>query len=230
MTQRMISRDSQRHGLSPRCDARNEITDLGQTPAQACSRVDRRRLRHTEALQSQLPLQTLNIFTEEDTGTLVVPRGEVDLAKPCTRHDLQGGVSARRGTGERALTPVDGSISITGQAEVVGQIRGRSSEPSLIARAIASVSASRRCLNICWSPPRGWSALRRSKRTSIACSRRAGLSGKCWRASNAWSKYAAASRSADRSSARVPARRRYGNAFVQLPPFTAWYASRSICS
>jgi len=29
MTQRMISRDSQRHGLSPRFDASNEITDLG---------------------------------------------------------------------------------------------------------------------------------------------------------------------------------------------------------
>jgi len=135
MTQRMISRDRQRHRLSSRCDARNEITDLGQTPAQACSRVDRRRLRHTEALQGQLALQTLNVFTEEDNGKLVVSRGEVDLAKPCTRHDLQGGVSARRGTGARALTPVDGSISITGQAEVVGQIRGRSSEPSLIAQS-----------------------------------------------------------------------------------------------
>jgi len=136
MTQWMISRDGQRHGLSPMCDARNEITDLGQTPAEACSRVDRRRLRHTEALQGQLAMQTPNVFTEEDTGTLVVSRGEVDLTKPCTRHDLQGGVPALRGTGDRALTPVNGSISITGQAEVVGQISCRSSEPPLIAKSL----------------------------------------------------------------------------------------------
>src|SRR5215470_13996179 len=135
MTQRMISRDRQRHRLSSRCDARNEITHLGQTPAQACSRVDRGRLRHTEALQGQLALQPLHVLTEEDTGTLVVSRGEVDLTKPCTRHDLQGGIPALRGTSECALTPVNGSISITGQAEVVGQIRCRSSEPPLIAKS-----------------------------------------------------------------------------------------------
>src|SRR5262245_9209796 len=136
MTQRMISRDRQRHRLSSRCDARNEITDHGQTPAQAYSRVDRRRLRHTEALQGQLAVQTLNVFTEEGTGTLVVSRGEVDLTKPCTRHDLQCGVPALRGTGERALTPVNGAISSTGQAEVVGHIGCRSSEPPLIAKSL----------------------------------------------------------------------------------------------
>src|SRR5262245_62228030 len=104
MTQRMISRGSQRHGLSPKCDAHNKIASLRQTPAQACSRVDGGRLRHTEALQGQLALQPLEVFSKETNGTLVVSRSEIDLTKPCAPHDLQSGVSPLPGTGERAVT------------------------------------------------------------------------------------------------------------------------------